>query len=72
MAISNSLKDIDMDTSDVVVVGDIGPDGLLDRGDHFNDCPHNRPKIVAENYPMDTMLKPVENQGLLRPAVNFN
>ena len=72
VAISNSLKDIDMDTSDVVVVGDIGPAGLLDRGDHFNDCPHNRPKIVAENYPMDTMLKPVENQGLLRPAVNFN
>ena len=72
VSVSNSLKDSDMIDCNVVSVDENGPDGLLDRGDHFNDCPHNRQQTSNDNYPMDNMLKFVQEQGLTRPPVSKN
>ena len=72
VSVSNSLKDSDMIDCNVVSVDENGPDGLLNRGDHFNDCPHNRQQTSNDNYPMDKMLKFVQEQGLTRPPVSKN
>ena len=61
-----------MIASEVVNVNENGPDGLLHRGDHFHDSPHNRQRTSNGTCPMDAMLKSVQEQGLSRPPVSRN
>ena len=72
VALSNSIKDDDMIDSGVVTVDENGPDGLLDRGDHFLDCNYRRFQAINNECPMDNLLESVQEQGLSRPPVNQN
>ena len=72
VTISNLTKDYDMISSDIVIVDENGPDGLLNRGHHFNDSPRNRQQTISSSCPMDNMLKSVQDQQLSRPPVCHN
>ena len=70
VALSNDMRDDGMIASEVVSLNEIGrPDGLLSRGDHFNDAQHNRQQAANDNCPMDKMLETVIRQHLSRPPV---
>ena len=72
VSVSNLTKDDDMIDSGVVTVDENGPDGLLDRGDHFLDCNYRRFQAINNECPMDNLLGSVQEQGLSRPPVNQN
>ena len=60
----------DRNNSEVVSLNDGRPDGILDGGEHFDDCPSRvQRRRDPTDTPMDDMFASVIAQGLLRPMV---